>query len=207
MSKPKGKKYKAPAIAAVPSDKIACAAQIKRIGDIQRNVDRLAADMNDEIAAITAKYQPDIEAARQQLTILTAGVQAWCEANRDELTEGRKVKTANLITGEIAWRVAPPSVKLTNVEAVLKTLRRLDLVEFIRTKEEVDKDAILANHAAAPKITTEVVNNELDIDKRRALLRTLQANELLQGLSGIKIVSDVEGFSISPFEQQAEVAA
>jgi phage host-nuclease inhibitor protein Gam len=39
--------------------------------------------------------------------------------------------------------MTPPSVKLRDVEAILKSLKSLRLERFIRTKEEVDKEAML----------------------------------------------------------------
>jgi len=71
-------------------------------------------------------------------------VQVWCEANRAELTNGGKTKTANLGSGEVKWRMRPPSVRLSGGDAVLDALRSLGLSRFVRQREEVNKEAILA---------------------------------------------------------------
>ena len=168
-------RIKATAQINVPQNNGEAAADIRQIGDLQRNLARMQAEMNDAIAHVTASYQAPLEAMTKQITGLQKGVQAFCEANRDDLTNGGKVKTANLITGEVQWRQRPPSVRVTGAEAVIETLRRLGLSQFVRTKEEVNKEAIL---------------NE---------------PEGVKGVAGISIVSGVEDFVITPFEQ--EVAA
>ncbi|HAG1869157.1 TPA: host-nuclease inhibitor protein Gam, partial [Salmonella enterica] len=120
---------------------------------------------------ITEKHAPGIEALKKDIDTLSKGVQGWCEAHRDELTQNGKTKTASLITGKVEWRNRPPSVGIRGVETVLETLHRLNLDRFIRIKEEVNKDAIL---------------NE---------------PEVVKGVAGITIRSGIEDFSITPFEQ------
>lgn len=157
----------------VPQSRDDAAADIRKIGDLQRKVSRVATDMNDAIAEITAQFQPHLDAVGEQIKTLQDGVQGYCEAHRQELTNDGKVKTANLITGEVQWRQRPPSVRLSKSEVVLETLARLGLSRFIRTKEEVNKDAILDEPDA------------------------------VRGVAGITVVTGVEDFVITPFEQQA----
>lgn len=148
------------------------AATIRQIGEVSREVARLTADMNDEIAAITQKYQTLITPKQERLVGMQTGVQVWCEANRDKLTNSGKVKTANLITGIVLWRQRPPSVGIRGAESVIETLKKLGLSRFIRTKEEVNKEAML---------------NEPDA---------------VRGIAGISIVTGIEDFVIEPFEQE-----
>lgn len=137
------KKMKAPASAVpVPQSRADCAAQIKVLGDTQRQFEREKARMNDEIAKITAKYQPTLETLDASCQTLATGIQTWCEANRATLCEGGG-KTANLVTGEVSWRQRPPSVRITGAESVIETLKRMQLERFVRTNEEPNKDAIL----------------------------------------------------------------
>lgn len=175
MATPKKTRIKAEAQVAVPQSRDAAAADIRAIGDLQRQMLRTTAEMNDAIAHITASYQPTLEAIGDQITGLQKGVQAYCEANREDLTGG-KGKTANLVTGEVQWRQRPPSVRVTGAESVIETLHRLGLDTFVRTKEEVNKEAIL---------------NE---------------PEGVKGVAGIVIVSGVEDFVITPFEQEVATA-
>ena len=166
-------RVKAKAQITVPQTKDAAASDIRQIGDLQRNLQRTTAEMNDAIANITATYQPTLETIGEQVKQLQEGVQAYCEGHRSELTNDGKVKTANLITGEVQWRQRPPSVRITGAESVLENLKRWNLGKFIRRKEEINKEAIL---------------NEPDEVK---------------GVAGISVVTGVEDFVITPFEQEA----
>jgi len=67
---------------------------------------------------------------------------------------------------------SPPSCIIRSVENVIETLKQLGLNRFVRTKEEVNKEAIL---------------NEPNI---------------VAHIPGITIKKDVEDFAIVPFEQE-----
>ena len=166
-------RIKAKAQVDVPQTRGEVAADIRAIGDLQREMQRETAYMNDQIAEVTHKFQPKIDALNEKIKGLQEGVQAFCEANREELTNGGKVKTANLVTGEVQWRQRPPSVSVRGAEAVIETLKRLGLGKFVRTKEEVNKEAILNDP------------------------------EEVKGVSGIAINTGIEDFVIMPFEQEA----
>ncbi|MDJ5401964.1 host-nuclease inhibitor Gam family protein [Salmonella enterica] len=166
-------RLKAAAASYTPQSREQVSVDIKKIGDIQRELTRIEADANDQIAVIMNQNTPKIEALRAELDVLQKGVQTWCEANRSSITKGDS-KTANLITGEVAWRKNPDSVNLKGVSIVIETLKKLKLDRFIRRKEEVNKDAILADR------------------------------EAVKGITGISISSGKETFSITPFEQEIE---
>lgn len=142
---------------------------IRTIGDKTRELARLETTMNDEIAEITNDYAEKINPLKLEIEQLTGAVQIWCEANRIKLLE-KGLKTANLITGEVSWRIRPPSVNIRGKEAVIEKLKSLGLTQFIRTKEEPNKEAILEDATA------------------------------VKDVKGITIVSGVEDFIINPFE-------
>lgn len=140
------KKVKTNALSiAVPQSREECNDFIARIGEHQRERDRIEADMNDEIAPIKLKYEAQALPHAQAITELTHGVHAWCEAHREELTDGNKVKFAKLAAGEVNWRFTPFSVKITKADEVIARLKSLGLTQYVRTKEEVNKEAILAS--------------------------------------------------------------
>lgn len=148
MASPKTRIKSRAATIIVPQSRDAAAAAVATIGRMQRDLARLNANMNDELATVKERYESLAEPLRLQSEGLTSGVQTWAEANREALTQNGKVKTAALTTGEISWRTRPPSVRVTGADAVLDTLRRLGLARFIREKEEVNKEAILNEPAA-----------------------------------------------------------
>jgi len=71
-------------------------------------------------------------------------VHAWATAHRDALTDGGKVKFADLTTGIIRWRNNPPKCSVSGADAVMALLEANPaLARFVRTKKEVNKDAVL----------------------------------------------------------------
>jgi len=146
---------------------------IKEIGDLSREHTRLTTEMNDKIGATSEQYAPQLKSLEKEIEPLQKAVQEYCEANRDELTEFGKTKTANFVTGEVQWRQRPPSVAIRGVGAVVGFLQRMGFDRFIRTKQEINKEALL---------------NEPDVAK---------------GIAGVTIKTGVEDFVIKPFEQVA----
>lgn len=161
-------KLKATAQAYTAQSRADVVRDIKLIGDLQREYARIESDVNDQLANITKAVAPRVEGLRERIAVLQGGVQGWCEAHRVEICG--KGKSANLVTGEVSWRQRPPSVQLAKVDDVLARLRGLGLTRFIREKEEVNKDAILAEPAE------------------------------VAGIKGIKVITGVEDFVITPFE-------
>lgn len=151
MSK-KARLKSAAVVVSVPQNRQQVATLIAAIGTDSRELTRIETEMNDELATVKARYEEQADPIRQRVEAAQSGVQTWCEANRDELTQHNKVKTAAFPTGEIQWRMRPPSVRITGQEAVLDVLRRRALGRFIRTKEEVNKEAILNEPEAVAKV-------------------------------------------------------
>ena len=169
-------RIKSKTMAAVPQSKNDCAESIRLLGDLQRQFERQRSEMNDHIAAIAQAHQPLLSELSDRIQALQGGIQAWCEAHRAELCgEGDKLgKTANLVTGEVSWRQRPPSVRVTGEESVIDLLKRMTLGRFVRAREAVNKEAILLEP------------------------------EAVAGVPGIKIVTGVEDFVITPFEVETE---
>jgi len=134
----------------VPQSRDEANAAIRQIGIDQRELVRIEANMNDEIAAVREKYEANAQPLREAIAARIDALQVWCEANRASLTRDGKVKSAQLPAGEVAWRTTPPSVAVRGLEAVLTRLHVMGLTQFIRTKEEVNKEAILETPPAHP---------------------------------------------------------
>ncbi|SUT94628.1 Mu-like prophage host-nuclease inhibitor protein Gam [[Actinobacillus] rossii] len=117
---------------------------IKQIGDLEREQVRLSTLQADEKAAIDEKYTEKLTALKEQVKPLQKAVQAYCESRRDALTNGGKQKTAYFTTGEVQWRAKPPAVIVRGIDVILESLRNSGLFRFIRTKEELNKEAMLA---------------------------------------------------------------
>jgi phage host-nuclease inhibitor protein Gam len=157
--------------APAPQSREEAASFIRRIGENNRTIARFQSEMNDAIAKL--KESAEIAAAEraEETARLAEGLRAWCDANRAALTDGGKRKSADLGTGKVEWRYAPPKVTIRGAEAVLEAIKRLGF-PFIRTSEEINKEAMLA-------------------DPKKARL-----------VPGVSIGSEGETFSIEPFEAE-----
>ena len=161
----------------IPQSRPEMVESISEIGRHQRLLDKINAEMNDELAKIKQRYEESAEPHSKAISDLSKGVQAYCEAHRDELTDHGKTKTIGLPSGEVKWRACPPSVKIYGADAVIKMLQKKGMFGFIREKIEINKEAILAD----PKAVI--------------------------GIKGITIVDDKEEFVIEPFESKLEAVA
>lgn len=142
----------AAAVAPVPQDRDQVTAAIREIGELQRQIVRTSTEMNDELAAVKERYEAQAQPLQARIDALTQGLQIWAEANRDRITQNGKTKTVAFPSGELNWRTRPPSVRVTGAEAVLDILRRMGLGRFIRSKEEVNKEAILNEPKAVANV-------------------------------------------------------
>lgn len=174
MAKASKPRTKTPAKTYVCQSREQAVDDIRAIGDTQREIVRLETELNDQIAELTNAVAPTVAALKERIAQLQGGVHLWCEANRAQLTENGKVKTANLITGEVRWRFRPPSVSIRGVEDVIDCLRKMNLVQYLREKVEINKEAILAEPGAVAAVP------------------------------GISVKSGVEDFEIIPFEQDIQ---
>ncbi|WP_429885352.1 host-nuclease inhibitor Gam family protein [Geoalkalibacter halelectricus] len=137
----------------VPQTHDECVEAIAAIGRLQRERQRIEATMNDDLAAIRQAYEAEAKPLGDEIRRLTDGVQTFCEANRDKLTQGGKVKFARLASGEIKWRMRPPKVSLRGIDNIIDACKRLGLARFVRVKEEINKDAMLAEPEVAQSLT------------------------------------------------------
>lgn len=156
----------------VPQNRDDAAAAIRLIGERNREIARIEADMNDQMVVIKERAEALAQPLREDVTAATEGLKVWAEANRAALTNGGKTKTADLGTGKLCWRLRPAKVGIRGVDDVLESLKKLGLQRFIRTKEEPNKEAMLDDPKTA---------------------RTV---------AGVSIGSEGEDFIVEPFEAE-----
>lgn len=169
-------KTKLPAVAVVPQNRDGAAAQLRRVGEVKRELARVEADMNDELAETKEAWAKVAAPLQEELAILTRGLQTWCEANREAIV-AKGTKTADLGTGKVLWRLLPAKVTARGIEAIIELAKGMGLHRFVRTKEELNKEAMLAEPDVA---------------------RTI---------AGVTIGSDGEEFVVEPFEAELADAA
>lgn len=110
--------------------------------------------MNCEIDAVKLKYAKRIARFDRKITAVTARLEAFCDAHRDDMQPAGKKEGAGLVWkstwGKLAWRKCPPAIEFTvkKVEKVLAALKAKRLTNCIRTVEEPNKDVLLSLDAA-----------------------------------------------------------
>ncbi len=150
MAKTERVKKAVPAVK-IPSSLQEATAALAELGAHQREKQRLQAEMNDEIAKIKEKYEEQADPHRQQIAALLEGLHLYAESHRHEICTSGK-KTVQLATGEFGWRTTTPKVQLKNVEMILERIKAMGLTKFIRLKEEINKEAMLAEPEVACQI-------------------------------------------------------
>lgn len=150
---------------------------LSRIGELQGRVTRLELDQQARIQAINESFGESVAAVNEEITATFQALHAWAEAHKGELLKG-DAKTAKLATGTLSWRSTPPAVKVTKTDKVLEQLHAKRLFKFIRSIEEVDKEALLRAYG--------------DGDE-----------EAIEGIAGIKITSREE-FVAKPYASELE---
>jgi phage host-nuclease inhibitor protein Gam len=150
MAKAKSARVKTAALAVVaPTTAEQADAMVRRVGELMRAKIVIQAALDEGMSTLRTEAAAEAAPITTEIANLTAAVQAWAEANRDELTRGGRVKTHRLPSGEIAWRHLPPSVRISSPETVLKLLQQMGLSQFLREKVEIDRDALKAQPEAA----------------------------------------------------------
>jgi phage host-nuclease inhibitor protein Gam len=138
----------------IPQSREDCTGYIASIGRHQRERERIQTAMNDELADIRLRYEEAARPHAEAIKSLSQGVQMWCETMRETLTHGGKTKTVNLAAGEVRWRMRPPRavVRGATVDAVIDDLKAAGLGHLVRVKEEINKEAVLADPGAVADI-------------------------------------------------------
>lgn len=156
----KSKKSKAKAIARVPQSREDAVHAINRIGTLRHQIAQKKFLADEVIRLAGEKLEADTADLVTELSEHEQGVQTWCEANRIVLTNDGKVKFHDFGTGRINWRQRPPKVFIRSAETVIETVKKLGLLSFIRTKEELNKDAMLSDPDKARLVAGVTISSE-----------------------------------------------
>jgi phage host-nuclease inhibitor protein Gam len=133
----------------------ACAEAIAEVGRLDRILAGIETRKSAAIAATTRRFEDEATPFLAAKAALTAGVKAWCDAERRRLTGG-KGKTVEFPTGKAGWRKErdtveiPDEVEAKIVEpakkAILGALKRLVgfYAPFVTISVRLSKTAIKA---------------------------------------------------------------
>jgi len=138
--------------ARAPANREEAERMLARIGQIQRERTLLNTELEEEVAALKGAAEDRARPLAAEQEALERGIQLWAEANRALLTNGGATKTVRLAGGELAWRLRPPSVRVSNLAGVIEVMRNSGFLRFLRQKTELDKEAMLREPTFASQI-------------------------------------------------------
>ncbi|QND45227.1 nuclease inhibitor protein (plasmid) [Rhizobium lusitanum] len=138
-------KTKSKAISRVPQSREDAVWSVGRIGTLRRMIAQNQATAEEAVRVAGEKLERDTADLATELAEHERGVQTWCEANRNSLTNDGKVKFHDFGTGQIKWRSRPASVTVRGMETIIEAFKKLGFKDFVRTKEELNKEAMLAD--------------------------------------------------------------
>ena len=119
------------------------------IGKSESIVAKKEAEMNGKIQLIKDKYDKETEEERKQIEDYKKRVENFCNANKGDFI---KQRSNPLPHGVVGFRNNPPKVvqlsKKWTVKSSLEMLKKLFNAKYVRSKDEMNKDIILADYAS-----------------------------------------------------------
>jgi phage host-nuclease inhibitor protein Gam len=110
---------------------------LKEIGLLEHELEHIDAEAHKKIAEIKSESVKLGEGIRKRIVDLSALLGTYADYNREELFKDRK--SLVLSFGSFGYR---KSTTISTKKTTLELLKKLGKIIFIRTKEEVDKEAM-----------------------------------------------------------------
>lgn len=114
---------------------------LRRIGELEANLDTLEIEQTQQIAGVKALYQAQAKSLQEQIKGIKYDLKAYTTAHREEI----KGQSKQLPYGSIGFRrsshVRLPAGK-TALMGVVTALRARKMLDCIRITETPDKDAL-----------------------------------------------------------------
>lgn len=160
---------------------------IKDLTDLQRQIDAITDDKNAQIAVLSKELQEETTPLQIELDKLRTSIKYYCDNNRERLFPDKQ-KSVDFVSGSVAYRDNPPSVKSKLTKTLLEKLIG-------------DPESKLAKGLERLKglLSLVFIRLSLELDKQSALKNIDKAKEL-----GIEFEEDGENFYINPFEYDGE---
>lgn len=113
----------------------------------QVDLTKLKARRDSRIQNVEAEFKDDIERIEGEISELVVLAEKYAVVHRAEIFSG-ETKTGASASANFGFRLGNPTLKALNrrwsQEETMKELRRLGMVDFIRVKEELDKNGLKA---------------------------------------------------------------
>ncbi len=111
---------------------------LKEVGDIDRTVTRIEADMNRRINDIKAEAERDAADLLSRRKILETNIQEFTESYSDEF---KVTKSKKFMYGSVGFRKVN-SIAIRNIKAVIEALKQNKMTDCISISEKINKEEL-----------------------------------------------------------------
>lgn len=111
---------------------------LKELGEKKIKAENLEGEQTIKINEIKADYDLKAGVIQAEIKAIEENIELFCEANKQEFLDQR---TKKMTFGSVGYRLAE-SLKVKNVKATIAAIKKLDLLSYLRVKEEPDKEAL-----------------------------------------------------------------
>lgn len=136
------------------------------LAQIESKLAKKEALMNEKIQKIKDQYDEETAQERAAKLSITQDVEGYLILNKSEFD---KIRTKKLVHGTVGFRYGTPKVlnlsKKYSTKTVLELAKKLFKTKYVRQKEELNKDAILADYASGKLDDSKVASFGARIDK------------------------------------------
>ena len=118
-------------------------AVVGQIAEAKINQQIKTGEMDARILAVREEFEEELAGYAQDIQLLMAAATSWAEANPQEFGKARSIE---MVHATVGFRTGQPQLKTLKGwtwEKVLQAIKRFAWRRFIRTKQEVNKEAIL----------------------------------------------------------------
>lgn len=133
---------------------------------IQAKIAKKEADMNSVIQKAKDKYNDETLQDRAEVEFIKKDIEGYLAINKNDFNN---VRTKKLVHGSVGFRFGKPKVlilsKKYNMNSVIELAKKLFKTKYIRTVEELNKEAILADHGEGKINDDKVAAMGLRVDK------------------------------------------
>ena len=141
-----------------PQNDAEAAEYICEIGKEERWLETINTKLKEKTAEVKQVHEEIAGPHKERHGALVAGLEMFCTANRQRLTQEGRVKHYTFSTGKVSWRQRPAAVTVRGAEKVLNWCRE-NAPRFIRSKQEINKEAMLACPSAANAIEGVIIKS------------------------------------------------
>ena len=150
------------------------------IADCETQLQRAEAEMNEQIQKIRDEYEQNTHVIRAIKSSLEKEVERFCIMNKMDF---EKQRSRDLVHGSLGFRNTPPKVTLLNRkykwDTVLELLAKVRFgKDFIRTKEEINKEQVLASYASKEIDDRKLASVGMKIDQSEEFFLKIKWEEI-----------------------------